>query len=342
VKRHLQKWLALILIALPVAAQGMTADVATSVPRFTVVPVLIDKDVRVGGAGVQLETRTVRTQVAQDVIVNGMLIIKAGDIVEGHLSTEKNPTRRVFSADMSQEADLDIDDVITYCGDTIHLYFERTLVGGLRAGFLDYWLLGAHAHDAVFDKGIILRAVTDRLEKSVCAQPAKGPSPALPLDMVVSNDAIETAAARANRLADEQVAEAASGRTGPREQTFDLPLPDPLLTPGDIADRDIKDICFPGYADHQGYLIPANVAKTFDRYQIPGPLQLHRFVVDRLVPASLGGSGELDNLWAVPLEAVRRKRFIEESLQEAVCSGQISLAEAQRRMITDWRSAVTW
>jgi hypothetical protein len=71
-------------------------------------------------------------------------------------------------------------------------------------------------------------------------------------------------------------------------------------------------------------------------------LQLHRFVVDRLVPASLGGSGVLRNLWAVPLEAERRKRAIEEALQQQVCSGNISLADAQHRMLTDWRAAVTW
>jgi hypothetical protein len=128
----------------------------------------------------------------------------------------------------------------------------------------------------------------------------------------------------------------------PHGQRSDLPLPDPALTPGDIASDDIKDVCFPGYDQDQGYLTPEDVRKTFDEYHVTTIQRQHRFVVDRLVPASLGGSGELRNLWAMPLEAIRRKRFIEQTLQEQVCSGNISLAEAQRRMITDWRAAVTW
>jgi len=122
----------------------------------------------------------------------------------------------------------------------------------------------------------------------------------------------------------------------------DLPLPDPRLTPGRVADSDIKDICFPGYDENQGYLDPGDVRETFNRYHIPAPLRLHRFVVDRLLPVSLGGASSLDNLWAIPLEAVRRKRAIEEALQQAVCSGIVPLAEAQHRMLADWRTAVTW
>jgi|GEM_PF-4399208 len=128
----------------------------------------------------------------------------------------------------------------------------------------------------------------------------------------------------------------------PGNNISDLPLPDPKLTPGRVADSDIRDVCDPGYADRQGYLDPGNVRETFNRYHIPEPLRLHRFVVDRLVPSSLGGAPTLDNLWAVPLEAERRKRVIEQSLVEDVCSGGMSLAEAQRRMLTDWRTAVTW
>jgi hypothetical protein len=128
----------------------------------------------------------------------------------------------------------------------------------------------------------------------------------------------------------------------PGNNVSDLPLPDPKLTPGRVADADIRDVCDPGYAERQGYLDPANVRETFNRYHVPGPLRLHRFVVDRLVPATLGGAATLDNLWAVPLEAERRKRAIEQSLVEDVCSGGMPLAEAQRRMLADWRTAVTW
>jgi hypothetical protein len=128
----------------------------------------------------------------------------------------------------------------------------------------------------------------------------------------------------------------------PPVKHFDFPLPDPKLTPGDVSDTDIKDICFPGFGERQGLLSPGIVTATFDRYKVPKPWRLHKYLVDRLVPAELGGSGQLENLWAAPLDTVRRKRYVEQALREAVCSGWISVADAQRRMMTDWRTAVTW
>lgn len=173
----------------PTSSNTTTAAVTIALPRHTIIPVLIDKDIRVGGAGDNQQTRTIKVQVAQDVIVNGFVIAKTGDLAEGHLSTSKNVTKRYFSTDVSQEAALDIDDVVNFCGDTIHMEFERTFVGGVRGGFMS---LGVHAHDAVFGKGSVLKAESDRLEKSVCAEKtALAPSP-LPTNMVVSDDEVET------------------------------------------------------------------------------------------------------------------------------------------------------
>jgi hypothetical protein len=150
--------------------------------------VAIVKDVRVGGAGDAKETKTFKADVAQDIIVDGFIIAKKGDLAEGHFTTEKNVTKRVFSADVSQEVSLDIDDVVNFCGDTIHMEFERTFVGGVRGGFMS---LGAHAHDAVFAKGSILKARSDRLEKSVCAEKTMQAPLPLPNDMIVPDEEVE-------------------------------------------------------------------------------------------------------------------------------------------------------
>ncbi|HEV8022669.1 MAG TPA: hypothetical protein VGP41_15450 [Candidatus Lustribacter sp.] len=189
---------ALLVIALPIgagaqtvpsASDSATATVSIALPRHTVIPVLIDKDIRVGGAGDNQQTKTIKIQVAQDVIVNGFLVAQKGDLAEGHLTTEKNATKRAFSKDVSQEAALDIDEVVNFCGDTIHMEFERTYVGGERAGFMSF---GVHAHDAVFGKGSVLKAQSDRLEKSVCAQKtAVAPLP-LPTNMIVPDEEVET------------------------------------------------------------------------------------------------------------------------------------------------------
>ena len=193
--RHLPAFA--VILALPAAfvsaahgafAAGPAAQ-SISLPRHTIIPVVLTKDIRVGGAGDARQTKSLKAEVAQDVIVDGFIIAKKGDLAEGQLTTEKNVTKRVFSSNSSQEASLDIDDVVNFCGDTIHMEFERTYVGGVRAGFLS---LGAHAHDAVFAKGSILKAKSDRLEKSVCAEPTTQSPLPLPSDMIVPDDEVES------------------------------------------------------------------------------------------------------------------------------------------------------
>jgi hypothetical protein len=157
-----------------------------TVPRGIIVPVLVTKDIRIGGFGNSTEEKKVEFMVAQDVIVDGHLVLKTGDLVEGHYTNERNETKRVFSTDVSQELALDVDDAVNYCGDTIHLQFERTYVGGGRIGIGS---LGAHAHDAVFQEGIVLKAKTDRLQRDVCADVTTEQPPILD-NMVVPDEEV--------------------------------------------------------------------------------------------------------------------------------------------------------
>ncbi len=158
-------------------------------PRHTIIPIIVTKDIRVGGAGDEKDTKSVKYEVAQDVIVNGFLVAERGDLAEGHLTTAKNVTKRYFSTDVSQEVALDVDDVVNFCGDTIHVEFERTFVGGVRGGFMS---LGVHAHDAVFEKGSVLKAQSDRLEKAVCAEPTTHVAAPLPADIIVPDEEVTT------------------------------------------------------------------------------------------------------------------------------------------------------
>jgi hypothetical protein len=174
-------------------AQEPPAPNTTSifVPRGVVVPVTVTKDVRVGGANAAnaQQSGKVRFAVTQDVVVDGYIIAKAGDLVEGHYDSATNVTHRTFSTNASQEVILALDDAVNFCGDTLHLNFERTFVGGTRSGFLSF---GVHAHDAVFSKGLILRADTDRGEKSVCATSTTEPAKALPVNMVLPDNELST------------------------------------------------------------------------------------------------------------------------------------------------------
>lgn len=173
----------MIVKSLGSALLTLTVAVTTevSVPRGVIVPILVTKDVRVGGAGTSTDEHHVKFAVAQDVIVNGYVVAKAGDLVEGHYDTQSNQTKRTFSSNVSEELTLDVDDLVNFCGDTLHLEFERTFVGGARSGFLS---LGVHEHDAVFGRGSVLEASTDRFEKSICAESTTASSPPLPRNII--------------------------------------------------------------------------------------------------------------------------------------------------------------
>ncbi|HEY2473740.1 MAG TPA: hypothetical protein VGI19_02970 [Candidatus Cybelea sp.] len=171
--------LALASAALPGAAD--TTSTQTTIARGTVIPILVTKDIRIGANGSTPEEHKVKLAVAGDVIVDGYVIAKAGDLAEGHYDTQSNQTKGTFTTKVSQELILDIDDVVNFCGDTIHTQFERTFVGGVRSGFLSF---GVHSHDAVFSRGSVLEASTDRFEKSVCAQATSATPPPLPRDVI--------------------------------------------------------------------------------------------------------------------------------------------------------------
>ena len=139
-------------------------DLTVFVPKDINVPVLLTKEIRVGGMG-DSQQKKLKFEAAQDVIVKGVIVVKKGDTVEGHYTSTKNITKSMFGGKVSEELALAVDDVATFCGDTLNLQFERTFRGGARLG-----VLGVNAHDAVFDKGTVLLARTDRVHKKVCGE----------------------------------------------------------------------------------------------------------------------------------------------------------------------------
>ena len=69
---------------------------AITVTRGVIVPTLVTKEVRVGAYGSSQEEHKVKFTVDQDVVVDGYVIAKAGDLVEGHYDTQTNQTKRQF------------------------------------------------------------------------------------------------------------------------------------------------------------------------------------------------------------------------------------------------------
>ena len=117
-------------------------------------------------------------------------------------------------------------------------------------------------------------------------------------------------------------------------------LPDARLTPGVAGEVTAADICKPDYDNLAGKIPIELKERVFIRYGI------NRYEVgynvDHLIPAKLGGSNALKNLWPQPLFGEwgwQRKNKLEHRLRKLVCSGRLTLKEAQREIAADWISA---
>jgi hypothetical protein len=116
-------------------------------------------------------------------------------------------------------------------------------------------------------------------------------------------------------------------------------LPDRRLTPGATVEVSLSALCAPGYAATVRH-VPASAKRAvYTEYGItasrPG-----EYEVDHLISLELGGSNEIGNLW--PQSYVTKpwnahvKDKLENRLHALVCSGTITLAEAQHLIAEDW------
>ena len=139
-----------------------------------------------------------------------------------------------------------------------------------------------------------------------------------------------------NQPAQTQSAQTQSAQT-PNEASC---LPNPQLTPGRAGNSTAADICNVD-SNNPAEEIPVQLkGKVLVRYGI-GRYEIG-YNIDHLIPPTLGGSNSINNLWPQPLAGLwcwHRKNRLERRLRKLVCSGQLSLQEAQREIATDWISA---
>jgi hypothetical protein len=115
-------------------------------------------------------------------------------------------------------------------------------------------------------------------------------------------------------------------------------LPDPVCTPGAIFPVTKEQVCKPGYARSVRNVPTSVKAAVFLSYGI----RSHRtgeWEVDHLISLELGGSNAIMNLWpeaAKPVPGFHEKDKVENYLHAQVCSGKMTLAEAQREIATNW------
>jgi hypothetical protein len=62
------------------------------------------------------------------------------------------------------------------------------------------------------------------------------------------------------------------------------------------------------------------------------------YVIDHFIPLELGGSNEISNLWPQSWPWYDQKDAVESYLYFEVCSGRMTLPEAQAEIVEDWRA----
>lgn len=122
-------------------------------------------------------------------------------------------------------------------------------------------------------------------------------------------------------------------------------LPDASCTPGSVdpavteADT-AQTICRTGYtstvrppeADTEKFKLD----QAYPAYGVPSGTKTE---LDHLVPLELGGNNDASNLWPESPASPNPKDDVEQALHDAVCSGQVNLAAAQRAIASDWTTA---
>ena len=130
----------------------------------------------------------------------------------------------------------------------------------------------------------------------------------------------------------------------------DLTLPDNELTPG-VARRELtrEIICRTQWGKDERHVTDAMKKSVFQAYGLSGnddspcvpDKNGRRCEVDHLISRELGGADDVRNLWPEPYGTqpwnAARKDRVENRLHKEVCAGNISLEEARKEIVKDWR-----
>lgn len=117
-------------------------------------------------------------------------------------------------------------------------------------------------------------------------------------------------------------------------------LPDAACTPGAIfPDVTAAKICVSGYTKNVRDVSTSVKDQVYAEYGIashsPG-----EYEVDHLISLELGGSNDIANLWPEPADprpGFHEKDKVENYLHDQVCSGAMSLSDAQAGIANNWR-----
>jgi hypothetical protein len=113
---------------------------------------------------------------------------------------------------------------------------------------------------------------------------------------------------------------------------------DASCTPGAVLTTDSKEVCVSGYSKSVRNVSLKTKKAVFAEYDISYNKHSN-YEVDHLISLELGGSNDISNLWPELSKgdngALIKDKF-ENYLHSQVCSGKLSLADAQSEISGDW------
>jgi len=113
----------------------------------------------------------VRYEVVQDVIVNGHVVAKAGDTAQGAIQEGQAGETGVFGIGFKgANLRLSVDEVYNFCGDTLHVDFDRSEYRRRQGMF-------GSKKDVQVDKGQKYVAQTDRVQRACSEATIATPAP---------------------------------------------------------------------------------------------------------------------------------------------------------------------
>lgn len=116
-------------------------------------------------------------------------------------------------------------------------------------------------------------------------------------------------------------------------------MPDKECTPGSIIETATKEqVCTPGYSRSVRNVSVETKKEVYEEYGIY-QRKSGEYQVDHLISLSLGGSNDISNLWPEPKSpkpGYLEKDKVEYYLYQKLCSGRISLSQAQY-LILHWK-----
>ncbi len=130
-------------------------------------------------------------------------------------------------------------------------------------------------------------------------------------------------------------------RPNPYDETARA-LPERRLTPGVVRTTRAADTCNEDDLENDPPVNSSLEETVFREYNLPESSR-ERYEVDYLISPTLGGTGDLGNLWPQPHSATpwnaRVKDALEDHLHALVCQGKLPLQAAQQEIATDWIAA---